>query len=88
MDLGGVEPGGLEPALDTRDALACATVGSGTTVEVDDNLVALGSKRQDLRSEVLETLEKRERQRGRGEIYAYRLRQSDSRLTPRSSREL
>ena len=75
VDLGEVEPGGLEPALDTRDALPCATVGSGATVEIDDNLVALASEWLDLRSEVLETLEKRERQRGRGEVYAYRFGQ-------------
>ena len=70
VDLGEVELCGLEPAFDTRKALPCAFTGSWATVELDENLVALASQRHDLRSEILETLEQRERQRGRREIDA------------------
>ena len=70
VDLGEVEPGGLEPALDAHDAFARPVAGSGAIVELDEHLVAPPSQWQDLRPEILETLEKRESQRGRGEIDA------------------
>jgi hypothetical protein len=57
VDLGRVEPIGVEPALDPHKALPCATVDSVVTVELGDDLVAPVSQRHDFGPEILETPE-------------------------------
>jgi hypothetical protein len=74
MDLGEVEPGGLEPALDAIEAFEERPRWSlAASIELDANLEALTPQRHELRTEAVEALDKRERQRRRWSLDQERL---------------